>query len=298
MALNNTSPLLAHAECLMNLPFFSVAVVSTSYTLSDAFVRLIVGWMVSAGLSWSYCIFISNLIALSFIFPLIRYFQDSPWEEPGLPPLRKTASGPDLAPLATTVENDEGPPIKKRKPSTPTVKVANGGDGFFGSAERIVPQPGTSLVIIKEPTDEVQEEDRISPRQHASKAEAPDWRKLFKYRRFYLLCLLAPCLSFIRETWNDWGTIYLVNDYGISKGSAGMLTLVYPLMGTGSLLLAGYALDAVKGKNKGLVATGFLVAELVTLGGLAGWNEEFVKGQRAGMAIVLVGLSGLFLFGM
>ncbi|KAL7752575.1 hypothetical protein RI367_002109 [Sorochytrium milnesiophthora] len=61
--------------------------------------------------------------------------------------------------------------------------------------------------------------------------------------RFWVLSLLAPSVTFVRETFNDWLSLFLVEHFGVSPANSSALSLVFPLCGTCSLLAGGFLYD-------------------------------------------------------
>lgn len=107
---------------------------------------------------------------------------------------------------------------------------------------------------------------------------------------FWLICLMNAGLTLIRETFNFWIPIYLTEVGGLDDGTAAQCSLLFPLAGAGSALLAGVASDRLAGK-RGLIILPSLVLLTAVL-----WLLSISSLQgRPAMALVLISAVGVFL---
>ncbi|MBN9117927.1 MAG: MFS transporter [Planctomycetes bacterium] len=107
---------------------------------------------------------------------------------------------------------------------------------------------------------------------------------------FWLVCLMNVGLTLIRETFNLWNPTYLKEVVKLDAGTAGMASLVFPLLGAVSSVLAGWLVDRLNGRY-GLVVVSSLVGLVAALGALA-WLP--LEGQTW-LALVLIGAVAFFL---
>jgi len=81
---------------------------------------------------------------------------------------------------------------------------------------------------------------------------------------FWLICVINFGLTLIRETFNFWTPLYLSETTQLDVGSAAISSLLFPLVGAGSALLAGFLSDGLGGRH-GRVVVPALVGLTVTL---------------------------------
>jgi OPA family glycerol-3-phosphate transporter-like MFS transporter len=113
---------------------------------------------------------------------------------------------------------------------------------------------------------------------------------LLKSRAFWLVCLMNVGLTLVRETFNLWNPTYLTEVAKFNAGTAGMLSLAFPLGGVPGALLAGWLADRTGGRYA-LVALPSLAA-LVGVLCLLAWVP---LAGRAWLAVALIAASGFFL---
>jgi OPA family glycerol-3-phosphate transporter-like MFS transporter len=106
---------------------------------------------------------------------------------------------------------------------------------------------------------------------------------------FWLVCAMNVGLTLIRETFNFWTPTYLVEVAGLSEGVAAQASLLYPLTGAASAVLAGWLSDRLRGRHGriALPALVFATGALVLLSALP------VRGEPA-MALLLVSAVSFF----
>jgi OPA family glycerol-3-phosphate transporter-like MFS transporter len=107
---------------------------------------------------------------------------------------------------------------------------------------------------------------------------------------FWLVCLMNVGLTLIRETFNLWNPTYLKEVVKLDAGTAGMASLVFPLLGAASALFAGWLVDRLNGRY-GLVVVSSLAGLVAALGALA-WLP--LEGQTW-LALALIGAVAFFL---
>lgn len=107
---------------------------------------------------------------------------------------------------------------------------------------------------------------------------------------FWLVCVLNVGLTLIRETLTFWMPTYLHEVAGLDSGAAAQASMLFPLVGGASALLAGLIADRLQGRHGRVMVP--------TLGALAGalWllGDSAVPGQPA-VALTLVSLVACFL---
>ncbi len=112
---------------------------------------------------------------------------------------------------------------------------------------------------------------------------------------FWLVCLMNAGLTLVRETFNLWNPTYLRDVAKLDAGTAGMTSLVFPLVGAASAFLAGWLVDRFHGRYA-LVVVPSLVGLVVVLGILAVFPaDDLPPHWRSGVALVLIGAVAFFL---
>jgi OPA family glycerol-3-phosphate transporter-like MFS transporter len=87
---------------------------------------------------------------------------------------------------------------------------------------------------------------------------------------FWVICFVNFGLTLIRETFNFWTPTFLHEAAGLSESGAAQYSLFVPLVGAGSVFLAGYATDYLGGRHWRIIIPSLvLLAVLLTLLGLA-----------------------------
>jgi OPA family glycerol-3-phosphate transporter-like MFS transporter len=107
---------------------------------------------------------------------------------------------------------------------------------------------------------------------------------------FWLVCVMNVGLTLIRETFNFWTPTYLVEATGLSAGVAAQASLLFPLTGAASAVLAGWLSDRLRGRH-GRVA---LPALVLLAGVLALFSVTATRGNPA-LALLLIGAVSFFL---
>ncbi|MFO0849608.1 MAG: MFS transporter [Gemmataceae bacterium] len=112
---------------------------------------------------------------------------------------------------------------------------------------------------------------------------------------FWLVCLMSGGLTLIRETFNFWNPTYLTRVARLDPGTAGMTSLLFPLVGAGAAVLAGWLADRAGGRV-GRVAVPSLVGLTAALAALAVVPVgELPDGVRPAVALGLISLVAFFL---
>jgi OPA family glycerol-3-phosphate transporter-like MFS transporter len=110
---------------------------------------------------------------------------------------------------------------------------------------------------------------------------------------FWIVCLLSLGLTLLRETFNNWTPMYLVEGVGLSKGTAATMSGLFPFFGGISVILAGYL-----GDRFGRAARATIILGGIMLCGLALWvlgSASFAG--RSVEALVLVAAVAFLLIG-
>lgn len=82
---------------------------------------------------------------------------------------------------------------------------------------------------------------------------------LVKSPRFLLILFMVLCTTIVRETINNWFTVYL-RDLGVAPDKAGMLSSIPSAFGGVSTLLGGWLVDRIPRQKRGLLAMIYLLA--------------------------------------
>jgi sugar phosphate permease len=112
------------------------------------------------------------------------------------------------------------------------------------------------------------------------------------------MCGISFLLTLIRECFTFWMPAYFA-DMGASASAAAFKSAVFPLLGCGGTIFAGWYSDRALAGRRGPIITAMLiglVASLVGLG-MADHVARFTHLGRDVVAVALVGLCGLFLLG-
>lgn len=112
---------------------------------------------------------------------------------------------------------------------------------------------------------------------------------------FWLVCLMNIGLTLIRETFNLWNPTYLNEVAKLDPGVAAMTSLIFPLVGAASALLAGWLVDRLRGRY-GLVVVPSLVGlmgTLIVMGRLP--VEQFDPTTRTVVVLSLIAMVAFFL---
>jgi len=86
---------------------------------------------------------------------------------------------------------------------------------------------------------------------------------------FWLVCAVSFGLTLIRETFNAWIPLYLVDVHRLSAGQAAQYSSLFPFIGGLSTLAAGAASDRVSNRNRMAVAVPGLLVCAASLAWLA-----------------------------
>ena len=117
-------------------------------------------------------------------------------------------------------------------------------------------------------------------------------RPLLRSRTFWLMCTISFGLTLIRETFTFWTPTFLNEVTGLGAGEAAVNSLLFPLVGAGSALLAGLLSDRLGGRH-GLILLPALVMLVVALGALV----LVPLAGRPALALVLISAVSFFLIG-
>jgi len=124
------------------------------------------------------------------------------------------------------------------------------------------------------------------------------WRllaPLFGSFTFWLVCLMNVGLTLIRETFNLWNPTYLVQVVKLEAGTAGIASLMFPLAGAASALLAGWLVDRLRGRY-GLVVVPSLLGLITVLITIAVFPaDQLPEALRTVIALGLIMAVAFFL---
>lgn len=109
---------------------------------------------------------------------------------------------------------------------------------------------------------------------------------------FWTSCVLCAGLTLIRETFTFWVPTYLVQVVGLKDGPAAQWSLLFPLVGAISALLAGWASDRLRGKL-GRIA----VPSLLVLVGILWLFSAVPLRDDLPLSLTLIGAVAFFLLG-
>jgi len=109
---------------------------------------------------------------------------------------------------------------------------------------------------------------------------------------FWLVCLLSLGMTMIREAFGNWTRDYFHEAVGMGDAAAAQATMIFPLIGCASSLLAGCGSDLLGGKYGRIIVPSLfmLVVALVALALVP------VTG-KPGLALTLIGVASFFLIG-
>lgn len=117
-------------------------------------------------------------------------------------------------------------------------------------------------------------------------------RPLLRSRTFWFMCTISFGLTLIRETFTFWTPTFLNEVTGLGVGESAVNSLLFPLVGAGSALVAGLLSDRMGGRH-GLILVPGLVMLVVALGAMVTVPLE----GRPAVALVLISAVSFFLIG-
>jgi sugar phosphate permease len=124
-------------------------------------------------------------------------------------------------------------------------------------------------------------------------AAGPLFATLARSPAFWIVCFLSVGMTFLRETFNNWTPIYLVEGVGLGAGSGAGLSSLFPLFGGVSVILAGLLGDRFgRGGRAAVILVGMLLCGLVL--GVLGTTDF---SGRSRTALVLLSLVAFLLIG-
>jgi OPA family glycerol-3-phosphate transporter-like MFS transporter len=115
-------------------------------------------------------------------------------------------------------------------------------------------------------------------------AAGPLLATLARSPAFWIVCLLSLGLTLLRETFNNWTPMYLVEGVGLSKGAAATTSALFPLFGGISVMVAGILGDRFGRIGRATIILGGIVLcglVLVVLG-----STSFAGRSREALALV------------
>jgi sugar phosphate permease len=158
----------------------------------------------------------------------------------------------------------------------------------------------TALVLRASPRDLGLEEPSANPNNvfgesGQSSAPAPLAAlvlPLLESPVFWSICGINFGLTLVREAFNNWSPTFLKDVAGLSSGNAGMASLVFPLAGGASAIVAGLLSDRLHGRHGRVVVPALVLAT----GSLYLMGVINVVG-KPWFAMTLIALTSFFLIG-
>lgn len=114
---------------------------------------------------------------------------------------------------------------------------------------------------------------------------------LLREPRFLLVIVMAACIELIRESFVSWLPVFYKQHLELDAGTAGILTMVFPLCGAVSTIGGGWLMDRATPQRRGLVPLVMLNLQTAALAGLALLTVK-VKGDAPKDVAVLTILIG------
>lgn len=118
------------------------------------------------------------------------------------------------------------------------------------------------------------------------------FRGLITRPAFWLVCGVNMGLTAVRETFNLWTPKYLNEAVGLQEEDCGLLSALFPLAGAVAAVLAGLAVDRLRGKFGGLIV-GLLAAGVVAMLAVAVLDFR----DRPTLALAVTSAVALFIMG-
>lgn len=109
---------------------------------------------------------------------------------------------------------------------------------------------------------------------------------------FWIVCVISFGLTIIRETFNFWTPLYLVEVAGLTVGGAGKASSLFPLFGGLSVLVTGALTDFISRGDRGSIMLVFLVPVVGILIALSR-----LESGSAPMALFLISAAGFLMIG-
>jgi len=110
---------------------------------------------------------------------------------------------------------------------------------------------------------------------------------------FWLVCGLSFGMTLIREAFNAWVPIYLVDAHGLAPGAAAQVSAVFPLLGGISCLAAGTMTDRRRRRNRVALMVPAMALCAVALAALAIGTAQ----HDLTLSVVAIGATALCLLG-
>jgi sugar phosphate permease len=117
--------------------------------------------------------------------------------------------------------------------------------------------------------------------------------------KFWVLLVVSPCLTLLRESLMVWLAVYLTDFLEIPESTAAILSMVFPLFGTFSTVVFGWIIDHLHPKRKGMIPTVALLGLSIILYSLS--SSFFLKMESRTLSVfmecVSFSLAAFFLMG-
>ncbi len=116
--------------------------------------------------------------------------------------------------------------------------------------------------------------------------------RLFTRPAFVLVCGMNAGLTAVREAFNSWTPRYLETEVGLPPEDCGLLSALFPFAGAVAAVLAGFAVDRLRGRFGGLTV-GLLAAGVLTMLAVAVLDFR----DRPVLALAVTSAVALFIMG-
>jgi MFS transporter, OPA family, glycerol-3-phosphate transporter len=172
---------------------------------------------------------------------------------------------------------------------------------FAAAAVLAVIAAASSFMLKSSPADVGAAEPEANPENvYGEKGNAPRPANLLDLLwplatdfSFWLVCIISFGLTLVRETFNVWNPIYLVEAAGMSDQGAATASALFPLVGGLSTITAGFLTDSVARGRRGTVMLPFLGLLVAALFGLS----KLAPGSGALVPLALTSLISFALLG-
>ncbi|HEV7999179.1 MAG TPA: MFS transporter [Planctomycetaceae bacterium] len=191
--------------------------------------------------------------------------------------------------------------IGQKYPGTPLARLADWRAVFLIAAATLgVIVLVTALVLRGSPRDLGLEEPSANPNNVFGAAGQSAARvpfaalvlPLLESPVFWAICGINFGLTLVREAFNNWSPKFLKDVADLSSGNAGMASLVFPLAGGASAIIAGLLSDRFHGRHGRVV-----VPSLVLTTGLLYAMGVINVAGKPWLAMALIALTSFFLIG-
>lgn len=115
----------------------------------------------------------------------------------------------------------------------------------------------------------------------------------FRSPSFWMIILLSFGLTLLRETFNEWSTVFLAQTLRLSSGDSAIYSAIFPLSGGVSAIVMGLLSDTLGKGKRGPIIAGCSLILAFTLG--VAW--QYIDTSDPVTSLYLLGITGFFLIG-